>query len=127
MASAPFITKQIMQKAWNLKNAGVAPAMIAATLDISLNSTQRIIACVKAVLAGVDEEQLYKEFPSNQVKNAVELFGTTEKKDDAPREEDTERVREYAGEVLDILREMASLIAKQNELLGKFCTEFGVK
>lgn len=126
MATAPFVTKEIMTKAWTLNAAGVEPALIAETLDISANTVGRIIGAVNGVLSGVNEEELYRKYPANQVRNALELFGERNKETDDPKEEDADRVQDYKVETLNILREMQKAIEKQNELLEKFCGAFGV-
>lgn len=129
VAGSKNLVKGDVVKIWNLHEAKVSEGLIADTVGFSVPTIRRVIECVGAVVRGEDIDEIECGYRLKDI--ALELFGgSTEEAEaapDKPRAEDTERVREYAGEVLALLHEMVALIGKQNELLHKFCEEFGVE
>lgn len=125
------LTKEVVEKIWGLHEGKVGEGLIADTIGVSVATVRRVITSVSAVIRGEDLDAVEGGRYYRLKDIALELYGgrteEVEDKPDEPREEDVEKVREYASEVFSVLQEMTALLAKQNELLEKFCSAFGVK
>lgn len=124
---AKHITREVMEKVLGLKDNGCGEGLIADTLEISTASVRRVIEITQAVERGEDVTAMYGGNNARMKEIAREIVRKRSGEAAAPSEENTEQVRDYASEAFGILQEMTALLVKQNELLEKFCSSFGVK
>ena len=126
------ITKETVEKARTLNEKGVDIQTISRVLNISRQSSQRIISAIKAGKTG-DLELLNSLFgvgDYTKLKNIVcEIYGiksNTEKNTKKDMQSEDDQTADNYNNAFSIV-EIKRLLDRQNKLLEKFCAAFGVE